>query len=334
MSLSGWRTEATYELVRARPHLRPSFPRFALWIPVAFATISVYEDRAHKSSFFQTHTRNCRLCPRRAAPREGAPSDRVESLLFSPPSRQMPRLSLTRLTAADSATASPGGGTSSDDTPTTKGIGLSRRLCWCCASSVLDDVVQAAEMTARSLTAAPPIDLHPGYANEDGAARGMAPPERGIFEVVNKSKFSNEIIALLVSTNAADVALRRPPGSHAQLACLRQGLMPAQTVMHGFIDEDVDVIEVALFTDCVHSTPMEVRAQAGPDGLISESFRTVKAYRIRCKGKNVLLKYKHGSGLELQKGESSMLTSKKKRSVGGGIDMKTNVSVIELVPAD
>ena len=67
-------------------------------------------------------------------------------------------------------------------------------------------------------------------------------------------------------------------------------------------------------------------------GAWPPSSRNAKAYRIRCKGKNVLLKHKDGVGLELQRGEASgMLSSKKKRSVGGGIDMKTNVQVIELV---
>jgi hypothetical protein len=248
----------------------------------------------------------------------------------APSQTQMPRTT-TRLAAADSAAANTAG-SSSDAPPAKRKPAVFALLSCCCGDSVADDVVQAAEMTARALTAAPPIELEPGYANEEGAARGMAPPSAGVFEVVNKSKHANEIIAVLVSSNAADLALRRPPGSHAHLACLRQGLMPAQTVLHGHFGEELDTIEVALFHGCIHTTPMAVRAQAGPDGLISESFRNVKAYRIRCKGKNVLLKYKDGVGLELQRGEASgMLSSKKKRSVGGGIDMKTNVQVIELV---
>ena len=230
--------------------------------------------------------------------------------------------------SADSGSSSGGG----------RGGGLRGLLACCCGADVVEDVVNAAEMTARSLSAAPPLELTAGYANEDGVARGMAPPERGIFEVVNKSKFANEIIAVLVSSNAADVALRRPPGSSAQLACLRQGLMPAQTVLHGLIGDDVEAIEVALFYGCMQTSTMAVRAAAGGDGLISDSFRHVKAYRIRCKGKNVLLKYKDGGpgggGLEIQKGEAGGLaavTGKKKRSVGGGIDMKTNVLSLELV---
>ena len=45
----------------------------------------------------------------------------------------------------------------------------------------------------------PPLCLEPGYANEEGHARGMAAPEYGWFEVVNKTKQGGEIIAVLVS---------------------------------------------------------------------------------------------------------------------------------------
>lgn len=44
----------------------------------------------------------------------------------------------------------------------------------------------------------PPLTLEPGYANEDGEARGMAPPEWGWFEIVNKTKQGGEIIGILV----------------------------------------------------------------------------------------------------------------------------------------
>ena len=58
------------------------------------------------------------------------------------------------------------------------------------------------------------------------------------------------------------------------------------------------------------------------------------ARRVRCTGRNVLLKYKDGVGLEPQKGEAASLLpgfGRKKKSVGGRIDMRTNVQVIELV---
>ena len=48
----------------------------------------------------------------------------------------------------------------------------------------------------------------------------------------------------------------------------------------------------------------------------------------------MLLKYKDGVGLEPQKGEAASLLpgfGRKKKSVGGRIDMRTNVQVIELV---
>ena len=48
-------------------------------------------------------------------------------------------------------------------------------------------------------------------------------------------------------------------------------------------------------------------------------------------GRNVLLKYKDGVGLEPQKGENLGLFGRKKKSVGGRLDMNTNVQVLELV---
>ena len=111
---------------------------------------------------------------------------------------------------------------------------------------------------------------------------------------------------------------------------LRHGCMPAQTVMHGAFADDVEVLEVALFHGC---------KQTSVDALttvpnVAEAFEHVKGYRIVCRGRNVLLKYKDGVGLEPQKGETASMSGmfgKKKKSLGGRIDMRTNVRVIELV---
>lgn len=48
----------------------------------------------------------------------------------------------------------------------------------------------------------------------------------------------------------------------------------------------------------------------------------------------MLLKYKDNGNLEIQKGEGKgLLGGSKKRSLGGGIDMQTNVVAIEQVHA-
>ena len=238
----------------------------------------------------------------------------------------------TRGLAATDSAAGPAAAASGNTSGSSGERGLVSRLLACCCggTSSLDDVVFVAEMAARNLRAGPPVELEPGYANEENARRGMAPPESGIFEVVNKSKHPNEIIAVLISDNAADVALHRPPGSASQLRYLRQGLVAANTVLHGHIAADAEWIEVAVFHGCHHTSVMAVRAAVGPDGDIADCFRSVKAYRIRCRDKNVLLKYKDGSGLQVQSGEAG-IGRKNRRSVGGGIDMKTNVASIELV---
>lgn len=190
-------------------------------------------------------------------------------------------------------------------------------------------MVEFANAQAGSLRAAPPLMLSPGYANEEGTTSGRAPPTRGVFEVVNKSKYSNEIIGVLVSPIAAELALKRQRDVLGHLEYLRHGCMPAQTVMHGTFGDDLEVLEVALFYGC---------KQPSVDALttvpsVADAFEHVKGYRVACKGRNVLLKYKDGVGLEPQRGESSFsIMKKKKKSMGGGIDMSTNVDVLELVP--
>ena len=62
---------------------------------------------------------------------------------------------------------------------------------------MIEGVKKEVEMTQVAMRD-PPLSLEPGYANEDGEARGMAPPEHGHFEVVNKTKQGGEIIGILV----------------------------------------------------------------------------------------------------------------------------------------
>ena len=173
--------------------------------------------------------------------------------------------------------------------------------------------------------------LSPGYANEDGETRGVAPPRCGVFEVVNKSKYSGEIIGILVSPIAATLSLKKQRDLLGHLEYLRHGCMPSQTVMHARFPDDTEQLEVALFYGC---------KQPSVDALtmvpnIADAFEHVKGYRFRCKDRNVLLKYKDGVGLEPQKGEAGIfgIGAKKKKSVGGRIDMSTNIKVLELVPS-
>ena len=106
-------------------------------------------------------------------------------------------------------------------------------FCCCCTSAaVVESVVEFATVQANSLRAAPPLMLMPGYANEAGEARGTAPPMHGVFEVVNKTKYPAEIIGVLVSPIAAQLALKRQRDVLGHLEYLRHGCMPSQTVMH------------------------------------------------------------------------------------------------------
>ena len=102
--------------------------------------------------------------------------------------------------------------------------------------------------------------------------------------------------------------------------------MPEQTVVHAKFDDGVDVMQLALFYGCKYKSID--RARAGSS--IQDNFEFLKVYQVRCRGKNVLLKYKSGD-LEPQRGSSGMGFLGRKMSVGGGIDMKTNVDVLELI---
>ena len=238
-----------------------------------------------------------------------------------------------------SSSTRSGGGMLPKDAPRSDGTTPNQpsTSCWSCCcggSSVVDSVVEFASTQAAtqlgSLRASPPLMLVPGYANEEGEARGTAPPACGHFEVVNKTKYDSEIIGVLVSPIAAQLGLKRQRDVLGHMEYLRGGCMPAQTVMHASFGQDIDVLEVALFFGCKH--PSVDALTTVPN--VADAFEHVKGYRVRCTGRNVLLKYKDGVGLEPQKGEAASLLpgfGRKKKSVGGRIDMRTNVQVIELV---
>ena len=196
-------------------------------------------------------------------------------------------------------------------------------LCGCCTTAG-DVLLHEVNMTAAAIRAPPPIELEAGYAHESGAARGEPPPTEGWFEVVNKTKGTvyGGTIAVLAATNAAELALRGHD-VHGHLSThVARGLMPEQTVMHGRIPPGAETLQVALFYGARY--PDVERMEMGE---CAENFEFVKGYQVSCCGKNVLLKFKEGE-LQLQKGE---LRGIRKRSVGGGIDMRTNVAAIDRI---
>ena len=151
----------------------------------------------------------------------------------------------------------------------------------------------------------------------------MAAPKWGCFEVVNKNK-EGEIIAVLAGANAAELSIEgRDPAGYLP-GHLRLGVLPEQSVVNGRIDESVTMLQVVLYYGSKYKAIERARA-----GSVSDNFEFCKLYEVRCRGRNVLLKYKGGQ-LELQKGQSGALFGKK-RSLGGGIDMTTNATEIQEV---
>ena len=201
-----------------------------------------------------------------------------------------------------------------------------KRPSFLCCCGGMEDIVQEVQLQVKAANAPPPLLLEHGYANEENETRGMAPPKYGTLEVVNKNR-EGDIIAVLVAANAEELLVKgRDLNGYAD-SHLR--LMPEQTVMHASFEEEVTQLQVALFYGCKYRT-ME---KAGSLGTPRLNFEFLKIYQISCRAKNVLLKYKKGD-LEPQKGSGESMLSKvigKTRSVGGGIDMKTNVEGLELI---
>ena len=96
-------------------------------------------------------------------------------------------------------------------------------------------------------------------------------------------------------------------------------------MLNATFEEDVETLQVALFYGAKYKTIEKCRA-----GAAHENFEFVKVYQVRSRGKNVMVKYKKGE-LELQRGTAESMFASKKRSLGGGIDMGTNVAALEQV---
>ena len=199
-----------------------------------------------------------------------------------------------------------------------------RPSLFCCCGGV-EDIVQEVQLQVKAAQAPPPLLLEHGYANEENEARGMAPPKYGAFEVVNKNR-EGEIIAVLVAANAQELIVKGRDLNGYVDQYLK--LMPEQTVMHASFEEEVTQLQVALFYGCKYRTIEKAHM-----GTPRDNFEFVKIYQMSCRGKNVLLKYKKGD-LEPQKGSGESMLGKvigKTRSVGGGIDMKTNIVGLDLI---
>ena len=110
------------------------------------------------------------------------------------------------------------------------------------------------------------------YANEEGEARGMAPPKCGCFEVVNKNK-EGEIIGILVAVNAGELALKGRD-VHGHLAGYLR-LMPDCTVLNATFEEDVETLQIALFYGAKYKTMDKMKT-----GQAHDNFEFVKAYQV------------------------------------------------------
>lgn len=194
---------------------------------------------------------------------------------------------------------------------------------WLCCCSA-DEMLHEMQLTASAVSGLPPLELRPGYANEEGMA-GF-PPTSGWFEVVNKSERDGEVIAILAGPNVVELMRGRAVSSLLLDECLRRGVMEDHTVMCAEIDKAIDVLQIVL----LHGARLP-SADALRSGVVRNNFKHTRAYQVRCAGRNVLLKYKRGT-LELQRGGGGTVAKfglGKRKAVGSGIEMKTNVEQLE-----
>lgn len=181
-------------------------------------------------------------------------------------------------------------------------------------------MLEEVQLTAAALSGPPPLELRPGYANEEGMAK--LPPTSGWFEVVNKPERDGETIAVLAGANVVDLLRGRAASALVLDECLQRGVMEDRTVLCAEIAPSLDTLQVVL----LHGA----RPTAAGAG-VRDRFRYARGYQAKCKGRNVLLKYKRGT-LELQRGgggAAAKLGMGKRRAAGSGIDMSTNTEELE-----
>jgi hypothetical protein len=188
----------------------------------------------------------------------------------------------------------------------------------------VSEMVEEVQMTAAAVNKPAPLSLEPGHANEEGERRGMAAPKWGCVEIVNKNK-DDEIIAVIVGQNVFELVVTgRDPNGYVGTALRNNGCMPGQTVVNSTFEDGVETMQIALYYGSKYKSIEKARS-----GNIADNFEFVKVYETRCLGKNVLLKYKKGD-LEPQLGTTTSLMGRKS-SVGGGIDMATNIKDLKVL---
>jgi hypothetical protein len=184
--------------------------------------------------------------------------------------------------------------------------------------------------------------FEPNSLSSKGSNLAAAPPPSGYFEIINKSNYFIGVKVLAHPTSVVpsvtqilyDIArpnyLSVPPNElvHADISSAMSG--------EGVVDVFILYHNPNLMPGDINSVRYDTRKplKISPCASI-ENFMEVSVWRIRCKSKNVLLKYKGENVLEPRIGNSvdrkggllNMITGSGKSEGGKDLDFATNINV-------
>lgn len=171
------------------------------------------------------------------------------------------------------------------------------------------------------------ITLTKGVKYDNTTSSSISPPVNGYFEFCNKSELP---CAIKVLVSGCDYLWEAPRPSYIML--------PPNDACYAEIDNQLPYIDMIVLINY----PIESETMDDSHSLKVSKFRDFIVYRINCKEKNVLLKFK-GDIVEPRAGGSIAVKNLITKLVGGStspkpsassssfIDFKTNVKTIETV---
>jgi len=203
-----------------------------------------------------------------------------------------------------------------------------------------DEEDNAASLSRAGLVSAANLDRDPSTTL-------LLPPEKGYFEIINKSDSECCCVKLLGPGNH-NVVYEVPRPSYL---CI-----PPLDTAHVCFDPDCEYLDLLVLFDNPSPVPssrsivfdttptgqhMQAVTNITPCAQVA-AFNEFLAYRIPCRGRNVLLKYKGGDVVEPRLGTSiarvgvfnsfsNLVTSSKAKKENQQLDMETNVAGMTLI---
>ena len=184
--------------------------------------------------------------------------------------------------------------------------------------------------------------FEPNSLSSQGSNLAAQPPAEGYFEIINKSNYFSGIKVLVHPTDATpsvtEILYEIPRPNYTSLPpneLVHCDISQATVTSEAVIDVFILYHNPNLIPGDISTVQYDTRKplKISPCACI-ENFLKVSVYRIRCKGHNVLLKFKGENQLEPRIGNSidrkggllNMITGSSK-SDGKDLDFSTNISM-------